>query len=189
MCATPQEASSDPRRGRLHAGGMARDLRMVENRATAASSAPGRPRHQEAPMPHATGLPRAASRICAYFGGLYVPAAANSALVTGQPAHGTIHPHPAVIGPAQDIVHGRDLWRVSSGNPEVLSSPPRPRCLRIEVNTRATVSAHLGSGAEDFAGRHAVGGLRLSIHDAGATPAVGQPRLDQAFETCRGGAA
>ena len=76
---------------------------------------------------------------------------------------------------------------VASGNLEVLVEPaPSADQCEIVVSTsaigfRSTWEAVLG----DFAARHPVGGLRLSINDAGATPAVVSLRLDQAFETWR----
>ncbi len=58
---------------------------------------------------------------------------------------------------------------------------------RIVVNTSAHGFRDIWEAVlKDFARRHSVGGLSLSINDAGATPAVVSLRLDQAFETCRG---
>jgi malonate decarboxylase delta subunit len=76
---------------------------------------------------------------------------------------------------------------VSSGNLEVLIEPTSQEDIcRIDVHTsthgfRAIWKAVLS----DFVGRHAAGGLRLSIHDAGATPAVVSLRLVQAIESMR----
>lgn len=90
--------------------------------------------------------------------------------------------------PSQDIAHAVICGVVSSGNLEVLVEPAATRdACEIEVNTSAHGFRDIWEAVlKDFAGRHAVGGLRLSINDAGATPAVVSLRLDQAFETCRG---
>lgn len=72
----------------------------------------------------------------------------------------------------------------ASGNCEVLveSGGPEGKCA-IEVHTSA-----LGFGTiwqavlRDFSERHAAGGLKIEIHDVGATPAVVSLRLDQALE-------
>ena len=76
---------------------------------------------------------------------------------------------------------------VSSGNLEVLVEPTGdPASCAIEVNTSAHGFRDIWEAVlSDFAARHAVGGLRIAINDAGATPAVVSLRLDQAFETCR----
>lgn len=72
---------------------------------------------------------------------------------------------------------------VASGNLEVLVEPAEVavgRC-RFEIATSA-----LGFGdvwravLADFAARRAVSGLRFSVNDAGATPAVVTLRLEQA---------
>lgn len=93
--------------------------------------------------------------------------------------------------PSQNIVHAVICGVVSSGNLEVLVEPGATRdACEIVVNTSAHGFRDIWQAVlKDFAGRHAVGGLRLSINDAGATPAVVSLRLDQAFETCRGNAA
>lgn len=79
---------------------------------------------------------------------------------------------------------------VSSGNLEVLVEPldPADSC-QIEVSTsapgfRVIWEALLG----DFAERNRVGGVRISINDAGATPAVVGLRLDQALDAYRSAA-
>ena len=91
----------------------------------------------------------------------------------------------------QDIVRAAICGVVSSGNLEVLVEPtPTRDVCEILVNTSAHGFRDIWEAVlKDFAGRHAVGGLRLSINDAGATHAVVSLRLDQAFETCRGDAA
>jgi len=93
--------------------------------------------------------------------------------------------------PPQDIVHAAICGVVSSGNLEVLveSGTTRDAC-EVVVNTSAHGFRDIWQAVlRDFAGRHAVGGLRLSINDAGATPAVVSLRLDQAFEICQSDAA
>ena len=74
---------------------------------------------------------------------------------------------------------------VSSGNLEVMieSTPADAPCV-IVVDTPArgfdaVWSAVLG----DFFERTRLGGVRISINDVGATPAVVSLRLDQAVET------
>ena len=78
---------------------------------------------------------------------------------------------------------------VASGNLEVMVEPTAddPAC-RIDVQTPArgfddVWSAVLG----DFFERSQLGGVRISINDVGATPAVVSLRLDQAVETFRAG--
>jgi malonate decarboxylase delta subunit len=73
---------------------------------------------------------------------------------------------------------------VSSGNLEVLvESDSTPDVCKIEVNTAAHGFRDIWEAVlNDFAKAHAAGGLRLSINDAGATPAVVSLRLSQAFE-------
>jgi malonate decarboxylase delta subunit len=76
---------------------------------------------------------------------------------------------------------------VSSGNLEVMVEPlANDTNCRIDVNTSArgfddVWSAVLG----DFFERSRVGGVRISINDVGATPAVVSLRLDQAVEEFR----
>jgi malonate decarboxylase delta subunit len=91
----------------------------------------------------------------------------------------------------RDVAHPVICGVVSSGNLEVLVEPTASRdACEIVVNTSAHGFRDIWAAVlKDFAGRHAVGGLRLSINDAGATPAVVSLRLDQAFETWRGEAA
>ena len=70
---------------------------------------------------------------------------------------------------------------VSSGNLEILVEPGEPGCCRFKVETSAR-----GFGAvweaviRDFHERHELGGVAVSIHDMGATPAVVSLRLEQA---------
>lgn len=90
--------------------------------------------------------------------------------------------------PPQDITSATLCGVVSSGNLEVLveAAPLRDACT-FTVNTSAHGFRDIWEAVlQDFARRHSVGGLSLSINDAGATPAVVSLRLDQAFEACRG---
>ncbi|BDG05497.1 malonate decarboxylase acyl carrier protein [Anaeromyxobacter oryzae] len=73
---------------------------------------------------------------------------------------------------------------VASGNLEVLveGTAPPGRC-HVEVATSAVGFGEIWRAVlEDFAALHAVGGLALSVNDAGATPAVVTLRLGQAVE-------
>lgn len=74
---------------------------------------------------------------------------------------------------------------LGSGNLEVLVEPAAlGGACEIEVKTAAN-----GFGAiwhavmKDFFARHRVGDIRVSVNDAGATPAIVSLRLDQAIET------
>lgn len=78
---------------------------------------------------------------------------------------------------------------VGSGNLEVLLEPAAPPACRVHVET----SAHGFGGIwqavlEDFHARHALAGVRVSINDMGATPAVVSLRLDQAVAEMTPGA-
>ncbi len=70
---------------------------------------------------------------------------------------------------------------VGSGNLEVLLEPgTAPRCsVHIETSARG-FGAIWEAVIRDFHDRYALAGLRVSIHDMGATPAVVSLRLDQA---------
>jgi len=73
---------------------------------------------------------------------------------------------------------------VASGNLEVLVEPTAPpgRC-RVVVSTSARGFGEIWEAVvRDFARRHPVSGLSISVNDAGATPAVVSLRLDQAVE-------
>ena len=71
---------------------------------------------------------------------------------------------------------------VGSGNLEVLVEPaPGTDCtVRIETSARG-YGAIWHAVARDFHGRHPLAGVRVSINDMGATPAVVSLRLDQAM--------
>lgn len=70
---------------------------------------------------------------------------------------------------------------VGSGNLEVLIEPmDGPDCL-VQVATSARgFGAVWEAVVADFHRRHGLGGLRVSVNDMGATPAVVHLRLDQA---------
>jgi malonate decarboxylase delta subunit len=73
---------------------------------------------------------------------------------------------------------------VSSGNLEVMvESTDLNEACQVEVNTSARGFAAIWQAVlTDFAERHDLAGLRISINDGGATPAVVSLRLDQAIE-------
>jgi len=79
---------------------------------------------------------------------------------------------------------------VASGNLEVMVEPGSdPANCFIEVNTAAHGFEEIWKAVlADFSAAHPVGGLRIAINDAGATPAVVSLRLAQAFETSRSNA-
>lgn len=70
---------------------------------------------------------------------------------------------------------------VGSGNLEVLLEPaPEGGCtVRVETSARG-FGPIWQAVVDDFHARHGLAGLRVSIHDMGATPAVVSLRLDQA---------
>ena len=73
---------------------------------------------------------------------------------------------------------------VASGNLEVLIEPaPQTDACAIEIRTAANGFGDVWQAVmTDFFERHRVGGIRISINDAGATPAIVSLRLDQAIE-------
>jgi malonate decarboxylase delta subunit len=73
---------------------------------------------------------------------------------------------------------------VASGNLEVLVEPgPAAERCRVEIATSARGFGEIWEAVlREFSTRHAVGGLVLSVNDAGATPAVVTLRLAQAVE-------
>ena len=78
---------------------------------------------------------------------------------------------------------------VGSGNLEVLleASPALSGCL-VQVETSARGFKPIWEAVlADFQARHKLRGLRVSIHDMGATPAVVSLRLDQAVAALTGG--
>jgi len=70
---------------------------------------------------------------------------------------------------------------VGSGNLEVLLEAADAADCHIHVDTSARGFGTIWQAVvQDFHGRHALAGVRLSINDMGATPAVVSLRLDQA---------
>ncbi len=76
---------------------------------------------------------------------------------------------------------------VSSGNLEVLvESGDAENSCRIDVSTPAEGFRDIWKAVlNDFVERQPVGGLHVTINDAGATPAVVSLRLDQAIDAFR----
>jgi malonate decarboxylase delta subunit len=74
---------------------------------------------------------------------------------------------------------------VSSGNLEVLVEPQPLHAEICEVHIITTVAGYRAvwsAVVSDFFHRHRVGGVCISVNDAGATPATVGLRLDQAIE-------
>src|SRR5688572_13205989 len=70
---------------------------------------------------------------------------------------------------------------VGSGNLEVLLEPIAGTDCRVHIETSARgFGAIWEAVVADFHRRHPLAGVRVSIHDMGATPAVVSLRLDQA---------
>ena len=70
---------------------------------------------------------------------------------------------------------------VGSGNLEVLLEPGEAPHCRVRVETSARGFGPIWQAVlDDFHERHALAGVRVSINDMGATPAVVSLRLDQA---------
>lgn len=72
----------------------------------------------------------------------------------------------------------------ASGNCEVLvEGGAAPGRCAVNVHTSALGFGEIWQAVlRDFGERHAAGGLKVEIHDVGATPAVVSLRLDQALE-------
>jgi len=69
---------------------------------------------------------------------------------------------------------------VGSGNLEVLAEPIPGQTCQIHITTSARGFAPIWEAVlGDFHQRHALAGVRLSLNDMGATPAVVSLRLDQ----------
>jgi malonate decarboxylase delta subunit len=88
-------------------------------------------------------------------------------------------------------IHARDpvvVGVVASGNLEVLiESDPDDDCCHFEVATAAHGFDDVWAAVlSDFCVRAKLAGVRVSINDVGATPAVVSLRLDQAIEEFRG---
>ena len=70
---------------------------------------------------------------------------------------------------------------VASGNLEVLLEPIDGSDCRVRVETSARGFGTIWQAVvTDFHRRHPLAGVRVSVHDMGATPAVVGLRLDQA---------
>ncbi|WP_157270651.1 malonate decarboxylase acyl carrier protein [Azohydromonas aeria] len=70
---------------------------------------------------------------------------------------------------------------VGSGNLEVMLEPAAGDACSVQVETSARGFGAIWQAVlEDFHLRHPLAGLRVSINDMGATPAVVSLRLDQA---------
>ena len=70
---------------------------------------------------------------------------------------------------------------VGSGNLEILLEPIAGADCQIHIETSAHGFAPIWQAVvNDFHQRHALAGVRVSINDMGATPAVVSLRLDQA---------
>lgn len=74
---------------------------------------------------------------------------------------------------------------LGSGNLEVMVEPAAlGGACEIEVSTAARgFSTVWRAVLGDFFARHRAGDIRISVNDAGATPAIVSLRLDQAIET------
>lgn len=72
----------------------------------------------------------------------------------------------------------------ASGNCEVLIEQGQGADCEVNVDTSARGFGPIWQAVvTDFCARWATGGLRIDIHDVGATPAVVSLRLDQAMES------
>jgi len=80
---------------------------------------------------------------------------------------------------------------VGSGNLEILVEAVGPvgHCTIVIVTAATGFGAIWQAVMDDFVARHKPGGVRLSINDVGATPAVVSLRLEQAWEAFKGGSA
>ena len=77
---------------------------------------------------------------------------------------------------------------LGSGNLEVMVEPAALNgACEIEVSTAAKGFGTIWQAVmKDFFARHRAGDIRISVNDAGATPAIVSLRLDQAMETYKG---
>ncbi|AOY68243.1 malonate decarboxylase acyl carrier protein [Xanthomonas perforans] len=77
---------------------------------------------------------------------------------------------------------------VASGNLEVLvERVPLEGAMEIEILTAARGFGAIWQAVlDDFAARHPLRDVRISINDVGATPAVVSLRLEQALEVLQG---
>jgi malonate decarboxylase delta subunit len=89
--------------------------------------------------------------------------------------------------PADAAAAAQIVGVVASGNLEILVEPAPGNACTIDINTAAHGFAPIWQAVvSDFFERHKLGGLRISINDAGATPAIVSLRLDQAIEEFTG---
>ena len=81
------------------------------------------------------------------------------------------------VGPFEPVLVGV----VGSGNLEVMLEAAAGDGCAVRVETSARGFGPIWQAvADDFFARHPIGGVRVSINDMGATPAVVSLRLDQA---------
>ena len=80
---------------------------------------------------------------------------------------------------------------VGSGNLEILveAEGPGDHCTIVIVTAATGFGTIWQAVMNDFVARHKPGGVRLSINDVGATPAVVSLRLEQAWEAFKRGSA
>src|SRR5215218_5043970 len=77
---------------------------------------------------------------------------------------------------------------VGSGNLEVMLEPAGGNDCAVHVETSARGFGTIWQAVmDDFHARHPLAGVRISINDMGATPAVVGLRLDQAVAEITGG--
>lgn len=78
---------------------------------------------------------------------------------------------------------------LASGNLEVLLEPAAlDGAMQVRIITAATGFGTIWQAViADFASRHPLSNVQVSINDAGATPAVVSLRLDQAVQALREG--
>lgn len=77
---------------------------------------------------------------------------------------------------------------VGSGNLEVMLEPADGNDCAVRVETSARGFGSIWQAVmSDFHARHPLAGVRVSINDMGATPAVVSLRLDQAVAEITGG--
>lgn len=77
---------------------------------------------------------------------------------------------------------------LGSGNLEVLLESSGGAGCEVRIETSARGFGTIWQAVmEDFHARHALAGVRVSINDMGATPAVVSLRLDQAVAEFQGG--
>ncbi len=94
--------------------------------------------------------------------------------------------HTAVHFPSQAVLVGV----LASGNLEVLlEAAALDGAMQVRIVTAATGFGSIWQAViADFAARHPLRDVQVSINDAGATPAVVSLRLDQAVQALREGA-